>query len=176
MDNIFNPMSAMIIRESADVECSDKYEVAEATDEFSDALSGIPTIATEMAYSVESLPILTETVDGEKCYMIEHDILTKFMESYGMEDPVEAHKYICEHYGLNTSSLIVVIESDAINEGVAKRAKKTKNLGLMASYTKTIKDLKNKGIRMAKKKNKRKITHSADILRANRNLKKGSKK
>ena len=151
--SIFNGTAAQIIRECAMTEKGDCYECGEACADFEDTLADLPK--ANMTYTIDSLPILKCDKKGKECckeeYMIEHDILTKMMESYEIEDPVEAHRQICEHYGISIDSLTVVVESDNVNKGLIGHAKKSKDTGLIKSYTQSIKNLKNKGIKVAKK-------------------------
>ena len=85
--------------------------------------------------------------------MIEYDMLEKLIESYDdIHDEFEAHAAICEHYGMEPESLVVVFESDYVTNGLVKDAKEnTKNYGLMRVYSNTIKNMINKGIRCCKK-------------------------
>jgi hypothetical protein len=155
--NKLDSVSLAIIREGAAIgEKCNTYECGEACSDFQNTLADLPV--TDMTYTIDSLPILcNKNNDGDCCneeYMIEYDILNKMMESYNIEDPVEAHAKICEHYGISTDSLTVVFESDATNVALMEQTKKNKDTGLIKKYLGSLKKLKNGGIKCKKKKKK----------------------
>lgn len=160
--SIFNEMSMMIIKEGKKADCCDNYCDDFDCKDFENTLAGLDT--TKMSYTIDSLPIMKTSSEecGEDCgkegcckesYMIEYDMLEKLIESYGdITNEFEAHSAICEHYGIEPSSLAVVFESDYVAQGLVKDAKEnTKNYGLMRTYSNTIKNMINKGIRCCKK-------------------------
>lgn len=156
MNNMFNSTVSNIIRECAkmELECGDNYDCSESCVDFQNTMANLPNV--DMSYTIESLPIM-------KCnegFMIEYDILSKFMESYAIEDEVEAHSKICEHYDIHTSSLIVVVESDDASEHLLEHAKKSKKTSIIDAYTQSVKKMKNKGIKVAKKSSKPKTRFS----------------
>lgn len=156
-NSIFNETTSMIIREGSKTEKCDSYECGESCADFEDTMKDLDK--TKMTYTIDSLPILKGEC-GEGCgkegcckesYMIEHDILTKYMTSYDIDDEVEAMHNIAEHYGLDISDLVLVVEGDYVAKGLLKKAKCDNDCGIINSLCAAIKNCKNHGIRVAKK-------------------------
>ena len=114
-DTIFNEMTMMILKESKRSDCCDNYDDEFCCQDFEDTMKGLDT--AQMSYTIDALPIL-KNEGGEECgegccesYMIEYDMLEKLIESYeDIHNEFEAHAAICEHYGMEPESLIVVFE------------------------------------------------------------------
>jgi hypothetical protein len=154
MNTIFNEMSIMILKEGKKADCCDDYDHDFCVSDFEDTLKDLDK--TQMTYTIDSIPILKQELgDEEGCceaYLIEYDMLNKLIESYeDINNEFEAYNAVCEYYNLDSSSLIVVFESDVVAKGLLDTHKEPTSYSIMKAYSKTIKGFINKGIRCCKK-------------------------
>jgi hypothetical protein len=114
----------------------------------------IPT-TKDFKLTVDGIPIWkTECGKGECCkeaYMVDGRILDIYMADNGIENDADAVYKICEHYGIDPSDMVVVIESDEINKGLIDHAKTYIDCGLLRRCHDQLRNLLNAGLRVAKK-------------------------
>lgn len=108
----------------------------------------------DIKYDEEMIPvIMQETTFGSR-YVVEYDMLYKLMESYNI-DAMEALERLCEHNEIEIGDTYVMIESaDYILESL-KQFKKDTSMKVkkdIQNTTKTLQDLKDKGIKLISKK------------------------
>jgi hypothetical protein len=151
-------ISTLILHEASksDQKIMDEIERDQVATDFQDTLAGLETISS-MSFPAESVPIMKDECGecgecGEGCnenYMVDYDILYKFCESNDYEDEVEAHAALCEHYGFESSQLVVVAECDAVNKGLLDNIG-SGQLGVARRYCCGLCNLLNHGIRVVK--------------------------
>lgn len=129
-----------------------------------DILDDVEEMNDELSYNEEMVHVICqESSEGYSKYLVEFDMLSKYMQSTGL--PVkEALIKICEHNCISLGDTYLVIESvEDIRESVqeakatikgAKGICKDKAKKKLDETGKTIKDLKDKGVKLLKKKSK----------------------
>lgn len=107
-------------------------------------------------YDEACVPILQQSEDR---YLLEMDVLAKYMKSNEIVDFAEAISNLCEYNNIAVEDTYVVVESaDSIYELLdeAKRTKNSKKAKALAGSTAEILGLmKTKGIKVVKKKSKK---------------------
>lgn len=143
-------------------ECDDLVE-DEIEREIEDEYVEVEELEEELPYTAEMVNVIEQSIEGGNRYLIDIDDLAKFMEKECEDDPLEALKKIAKANNLEESSMHVVIESDDFIEELLTEAKadnkagSKKKLGKVSGVTKLLKDIKNKGIKVLKKKSKKVI-------------------
>lgn len=159
-----NPAEIIIEAGNLDLETSGNIMIETAANEFTAECSEIPTLEEDAVfYTEEVVPVFgVNKVTGIKA-VVELESVVKFMNSNDIEDIADAVTKIAEHYELNATDLGIVIESNEELEETVQEAKVAakkglkKALGKVGDAANALKDIKNKGIKVFKKKpNKKK--------------------
>lgn len=151
-----------ILSEACKNEVTDLYD----EDGLLDDLDDIEELEDDIVYTPEMVIVVGEETSYGTRYLVEYDNLYKLMESYNL-DIEEALKKVCEHNLISMSNTYLVIESqevleeslselaDSIHEAKCptKKAKRAKSLRNSKNF---LKNVYNKGIKVVKKKSKRK--------------------
>lgn len=139
---------------------SDNVFEDEIETSFEDIWADLPELKDDIPYNEDAVLVLrTESADEVFTYA-EYDNLAKYMEFSNITDVVEALDMLKEHYGLEDLGIAVDSYDEACD--VMKEAKVLgkagEKLGLakVSSSINLIKDLKNKGIKIFKKKGEKK--------------------
>lgn len=154
-----NPYELII--ESCSTECGtcdDMYE-DDVEDELEDEMDDIEELEESIRYTAEMVPVIEhETYTGTN-YLVEMDMLAKFMTGAGVTDVPKALDMIAECNGLERKYMALLIESDDVVAELIEEAKnekrakgKSKKLGVLDADKKLLKGLKLKGIKVVKKK------------------------
>lgn len=155
---------ATIIAESAELDlevmAASNILTEEVTNNFLVETENIPTMEDGvLVYTEEVVPVFSY----KDMAAVELDNLQKFMESSGHESVTDALNALGEHYNLDPQNICVVIESDEAIHEALEEAKKTtgfelkdRKLGVMNKATETIFGLKDAGVKLLKKPNKKK--------------------
>ena len=143
-------------------ECDDLIE-DEVEQELEDEYEEVEELEDDIEYNEDMVPVIQQDIEEGSRYLVEMDVLAKYMISSKEEDPAEALKRIAEANSLEPSSMCIVIESDDYARELIEEAKTTKKktgskfkLNKIASSSKLLKHIKNKGIKVLKKKSKKK--------------------
>lgn len=154
-----------ILSEACKNEVSDLYDEFDK-DEVLNELEEIEELEDDIVYTPEMVVVVGEETSYGTRYLVEYDNLYKLMESYNL-DVKEALEKVCEHNLISLSDTYLVIESqevleeslselaDSIHEAKCptKKAKRCKSLKNSKNFLKSV---YNKGIKVVKKKSKRK--------------------
>lgn len=158
--SLFGKSISGIIREACKAEgCVSNEECDDCQDDeieqnVSDTLDGTDELDFDIEYTEEMVNVIYQESAGT--YLIELDNLTKFMESSGLEVR-EAMEAVCEHNNIKMGDTCLVIESDESFREYLEEAKKSKKKKQILKNTDNLfKGLTNKGIRVAKKKSRKK--------------------
>ena len=151
-------LSTMILQEAskADQKILDEIERDQVASDYQDTLAGLQTVGS-ISFPAPEVPIVKDECGKCECgecnesYMVEYDMLYKFMEVNNFDDECDAHAALCEHFGLDQVQLVVVAECDEVNKGLLKNALKTGELGVARRYCSGLCNLLNHGIRVMKK-------------------------
>ena len=154
-----NPTQIIIEAGNLDLETSDNIMIESAANDFATRCSEIPTLNEDtIHYSEEAVPVFgVESTPGIKG-VVELENVVKYMESNNVEDVCEAVEKIAEHYGLNSKDLAIVIESDDDLNNTLQEAKVAAKKGNKSGLVKVgkaaevLKNIKNKGLKIFKKK------------------------
>ena len=152
-------LSTMILQEAskADQKILDEIERDQVATDYQDTLAGLQTVGS-ISFPATEVPIIKdecgecgECGECNESYMVEYDMLYKFMEANNFDEEHEAHNALCEAYNLEPIQLVVVAECDDVNKGLLANALKTGELGVPRRYCSGLCNLLNHGIRVMKK-------------------------
>lgn len=153
----YNSRVFSILTESSKACKAAKYECGEECGDFEDTLKGIGSV--DCTIPADAVPVMKkECSSGEECgncneqYLVNYNILSIYTEDNNYNDEVEALYSLCEHYNLDINDMTVVFESDETNKEMINKAKKNKDASDVRKHNNALKNFKNNGIRVAKKK------------------------
>lgn len=118
----------------------------------------------ELNYTEETVNVFAqETSEGTR-FLVEADLLAKFMMAQNITDISEAMTRVAEHNELDVQAMAVVIESDDYMMELIEEARKMKKAGgktkdkakELQSTIDVVKMVKTKGIKVVKKKSRKK--------------------
>lgn len=112
----------------------------------------------DIKYTEDMIPVIMQESTYGPMYLVEYDMLTKLMESTGLEADKALDK-ICEHNEISTGDTYVLIESAEYILEELKQFKKEASLKAkkdIQNASKTLQDLKDKGIKLVTKKSNKK--------------------
>jgi hypothetical protein len=163
--SIFKKSTFSLISEACKTEesdCDDLYDDSVLSD-LDGEIEDIDDVEeSELRYTEEMVTVI-ESADKSQ-YFIETDNLSKYMISQNIIDVSEAISNICNANSIEESKICLVIESEDDLHDIIKEARatskgstiKSKKLGMARDTTAFLKNIKNKGIKIAKKKSKKK--------------------
>lgn len=144
--------------EDLDEEMEDEYE-GEILDDYDD----FEELEESITYTEEMVNIIAQPTSSGQRYLMEYDSLAKYMVSSDTTDIEEAMKKVCESNNILFEDTCLLVESkqdmvEYLAEAKTKKRSKVKvnlnkKLKTTANFFKTV---KNKGIKVVKKKNKSK--------------------
>lgn len=150
--------------------CQSEISLPEIDDELQDELMSeideLEELDCDICYTVEMVNVLEQDTKYGRRYLVEYENLLKLSEGTDL-DIKEALNLVCEHNLIGIQDTYVVIESqDILEESISEttdsiseacnpvsRAKRRKKL---AKCNEVIKNMKNKGIKIVKKRSKKK--------------------
>lgn len=150
--------------------CQSEISLSEIDDELQDELMSeideLEELDCDICYTVEMVNVLEQDTKYGRRYLVEYENLLKLSEGTDL-DIKEALNLVCEHNLIGIQDTYVVIESqDILEESISEttdsileacnpvsRAKRRKKL---AKCNEVIKNMKNKGIKIVKKRSKKK--------------------
>lgn len=112
----------------------------------------------DIKYTEDMIPVIMQESTYGPMYLVEYDMLTKLMESTGLEADAALEK-ICEHNEITSGDTYVLIESAGYILEELKQFKKDASIKAkqdIQNATKTLQDLKDKGIKLVTKKSNKK--------------------
>lgn len=190
---LFNNAVCRILREEEGAgEAFETKEVKDVAKELDKILDDIPASSDEDVVGNGEVPFKAEmctlvesaNVKGKRRWLLEMDLLYKFMESEGVDDPAEAVDQVAdansgetvetaegdkETVEIKQADIVIVapseeevkeIVSDAMQEAKLTGGKKGPAAKKLDSLTANLKDLKNKGIKVVQKKDTKKAKKS----------------
>ena len=129
----------------------DNHYMSNSDIELLGKISHIIELDEPFQYVIQAVPVLKEsTIDGDR-YLVEYDIMTKYMESNGITDIGEAMNILCTENEISLENTILVFESKKDLVDKAKKLGKEQ----AAKVNKTLEDIKSKGIKVACKSKKK---------------------
>lgn len=142
-------------------ECDDVYDndiESELESEYDDT----EELEDDLQYTEEMVTVIEQSTNTGVRYLVEMDILGKFMESSNITDVQEALDRIARINAIDESAMYIVIESQQYAEELLKEAKAIKkktgskeDMKKVSKSAKLLKELKEKGIKVLKKKSKK---------------------
>lgn len=154
-----------ILCESAKCECDEEdledLELDDAEDELTGEMDPVDVVDDDIIYSEEMIPVIRI---GEN-YVVEFDMLAKYIDSHPNVEISEALDLIATHESnmLTPGSIGILVESDDYADQLIQEAKAAKRTASSKKKIKKVKDtasflknIKNKGIKVFKKKSKKK--------------------
>lgn len=163
MSELFRKTALQLMMESCKSECGatkTEIEVDEDFDELEDEVESCKEYAGDIEYAADYVPVLALESDGIPMYAVELDTLNKYMESAEIDDIREALENVAECNNLSMGDMYLMIEDgDTISEAIqeAKSSKKISSKKIKSSAgLEFFKDLKNKKVKVIKKKSKSK--------------------
>ena len=121
-----------------------------------------------IVYTPASIPVLQVDSEDDHPFIVELDMLAKYMQSNSIVDIEQGIKDIAEANHIDASDLYVLIESEDETQEYLQEAKKIKKATgdkkkLKGTYdtAKVLNMLKTKGIKVAKKKSKKSAKKAA---------------
>lgn len=138
----------------------------ELQDELMSEIDELEELDCDLSYTVEMVNVLEQETKYGRRYLVEYENLVKLTEGTEL-DIKEALNLVCEHNLIGIQDTYVVIESqDVLEESISETTdsiseasnpvSKANRRGKLAKCGKAIKDMKNKGIKILKKKSKKK--------------------
>lgn len=154
-----------IVTECEDCSCENEddlennADIADVEADLLDAYADVEELGDEedIEYTEEMVHVFARPSGS---YIVESDLLGKYMESNGIKSVKEAISNIAEFNKIDADSITLLVESsDYVSELIEeaksmKDSKKVINQG--TSTAKFLKDVKTEGIKVAKKKSKKK--------------------
>ena len=163
--SMFNKNAFEIISEASKCDSFNTNSIFtdDVTTEFEDLFVNLAEVdEDEIIYPLDSIPVLQCASCKEAAYFVEMDILGKFMSSNGVEDIAEAMQMIADHNEISLDEMAVLVESEDVALELLEEAKKSKKkigdhkkLTDISNTTNILKLVKTKGIKVAKKKSKK---------------------
>ena len=129
----------------------------------------------DLDYAIEMVNVIEADTRTGSTYLVEMDVLAKYMKSANIDDVSEAISNIAEHNYIDADRMAIVIESDDYAYEMLEEAKKDKKSGSndkmekLKKATDFLKDAKDKGVKVVKKK-------ANDVKKLPKDLKKKFKK
>ena len=154
-------------------ECNDLIE-DEVRQEIEDEYVEIEELEDDIEYNEDMVPVIQQEVEEGFRYLVEMDNLAKFMDSVEEEDPEEALKRIADANELEEATMCIVVESDQYIQQLISEAKTANKagskvkLGKLSASAKLLKNLKNKGIKVLKKKKSIKESYVHELFGRNK--------
>ncbi len=127
-------------------------------DEFSDTYADITTVEEAINYAPQMIPVFEAS--DKSAYYVEMDNVVKYMRSANVKDINDALYDIAEANDLSADSMTILIESSDWAFAVLEEAEKADKAGdkskmeKIKKSTQLLKKLKEKNIKVAKKKGK----------------------
>lgn len=152
---MLDPMKILIEACQSDISASDDLRVSDAEEELNEEYYNIEEVEDEPTYTESMIPVFATK---NSMYLVESDMLGKYMDCASIYDPKEAIEKIAESNNIDAKDIAVLVESDdyaneIIQEAKATKSKKTINKAV--STSKFLKAFKLKGIKVVKKKTKK---------------------
>lgn len=137
----------------------------ELQDELMSEIDELDELNCDLHYTVEMVNVLEQETKYGRRYLVEYENLVKLMENsqLGIKESLDL---VCEHNMIGIQDTYVVIESqDVLEESISETTdsisetsnplSKANRRNKLAKCNKAIKDMKNKGIKILKKKSKK---------------------
>lgn len=147
--NLYNTVTD-ILKEASELPIDNSW-LSTDDEDIKNNLTSIIDLDFDFDYVADMIPVKIDESTNET-YM-EYDNVSKFMESNNITEIDEAMQKICEHYNESNPNItyknsVLVIES---KKSIIKNLKDA-DVKSKAKVNKTLKDIKNKGIKIACKK------------------------
>lgn len=150
-----------LVKESAetDAEILDSIMDDEVLNDFDTTYKELNELPDDLFYEDASIPLYQASKD---MYVVEADMLDKFMTSNKINNPVMAIAQLAEANNISADNIGVLFESSDSASDIIEEAKQTKShskkkkLDLIKKSSDFLKNLKNKGIKVFKKKSSKK--------------------
>lgn len=154
-----NPLTTLLEASRTEASLADNLYDDDIEATFESCYKELPEV-DQPFYSEEAVPVFGGA-DG--AVIVEADNLARYMESNNITDVAQALSNLAEHYNQDPRNMVVMVESEDEAREVVEEAKSLaqkmadrSKLVKVKSSTDFLRDLKVKGIRVAKKKSKKK--------------------
>ena len=153
---MYNPYQ--IISESCKTELHecDSADVAVAASDLNDTVADVEEIEADVPYSADMVPVVAQDVEGSTRYLIDSDMIAKYMDVNGMDDVATAVSAVADANDIPVDDCYVVIPSDDETEAWVQEAKTTKNKKRISATAEFLKKAKAGKVKLLKKKSKKK--------------------
>lgn len=154
---MYNPYN--IIAESCKCEMHecDNAEVSVAAGELNGCVADVEEIDAEVPYSADMVPVVSQDINGSTRYLIDSDMIAKYMDVNGMDDINAAVSAVADANDIPFEDCYVIIPSDDTTEAWVQEAKATKNSKRLSSTAAFLKKAKAGKIKLLKKKKKKNL-------------------
>lgn len=147
-----------LLMEAAETELTavDSIFEDEIESTFEDIWAGLPELSEPINYTVEAVNVFGIGENDTRAIVVEYDELAKYMMSNNITNIIEALENISTHYNIDDLGIVIESYDDAVI--VIEEAKKAKSAGnknalkQVKASTDFISKLKEKGIKVWKKK------------------------
>jgi len=157
-----------IIAESCKTEMHecDNTDVAVVAGDLHDTVADVAEIEADVPYSADMVPVVAQDIDGTTRYLIDSDMIAKYMDVNGMDDIAAALSAVADANDIPVDDCYVIIPSDDDTEAWVQEAKSTKNTKKLSATAEFLKKAKAGKVKLLKKKAKKtKINESVEIDR-----------
>lgn len=138
----------------------------ELQDELMSEIDELEELDCDICYTVDMVNVLEQETKYGRRYLVEYENLAKLTEGTGVSIE-EVLRLVCEHNLIGIQDTYVVVESqDILEESISETVdsiseacnpvSKAKRRNKLAKCNEMIKNMKNKGIKIVKKKSKNK--------------------
>ena len=166
-----NPIEILVEACESESFKAEDLNFKEVEADFVGVFDGEEELDFELDYAIEMVNVIEATTHEGSTYLVEMDVLAKYMKSANITDVSEAINNIAEHNDITADRMAIVIESEDYACELLEEAKKESKAGSKAKMEKLkkatdfLKDAKDKGVKVVKKKSK-------DIKKLPKDLKK----
>lgn len=158
----FNERIFSILTESSKAHTNKvtKDECGEACESFQDTIGNghnfsDVVVPNGIKMNADTMPICKGECKTEsgccEAYFIDGRLLDIYMSDNNISNDADAVNNICEHYGISTDDVYVVVECDEVNKGLIEHSKKYLSCGLLRRCDNQIRNCINAGIKVVKR-------------------------
>jgi len=146
-----------IIAESCKTEMHecDNTDVAVVAGDLHDTVADVAEIEADVPYSADMVPVVAQDIDGTTRYLIDSDMIAKYMDVNGMDDIAAALSAVADANDIPVDDCYVIIPSDDDTEAWVQEAKSTKNTKKLSATAEFLKKAKAGKVKLLKKKAKK---------------------
>lgn len=154
---MFKPGDIISEAARAEIHECDSAEIALNADALKTAYADLDTIELSAPITADAVPLLAQEVNGEQKFIVDGDILAKYMDANNIEDPNVAIDAIAsannvEDEAIEVGDIVVAMPESSYIERICEESKINDKLGYRVSSAYTFTNrLINAGLKVYKK-------------------------